>query len=172
MTRWTRPLYGPLQPGRLHRGPLPLMFGLWVAGAMWFVPPATASIAYMQETPADTQRTVWDGVYTEEQAERGRIQYTAACSGCHAPDLRGDNTSPSLVGQSFAFLWGGSTLGALFERVEEWMPPDRPGTLPARSYRDILAFVLRENLYPVGEQELESDDLNYILIRPNPDPGP
>ena len=28
MTRWTRPLYGPLQPGRLHRGPLPLMFGL------------------------------------------------------------------------------------------------------------------------------------------------
>ena len=29
MTRWTRPLYGPLQPGRLHRGPLPLMFGLW-----------------------------------------------------------------------------------------------------------------------------------------------
>ena len=164
MNQWTRLQPGPLHPGRLHPGLLRFAFGLWVASTMSFVHPATARAAYAQETPADAQRTVWDGVYDEAQAERGRVQYAAACSGCHAPDLRGDNTSPSLVGQSFAFLWGGSTLGSLFERIQEGMPPDRPGTLPAQTYRDILAFVLRANSYPAGEQELEDDDLKQILI--------
>ncbi len=145
------------------------VFGLWVAGVMTFVHPPTASAAYMQETPADAQRTVWDGVYNEAQAERGGVLYTASCSGCHAADLRGDNTSPSLVGMSFTFLWGGSTLGALFERIQEQMPPDRPGTLSAQTYRDILAFVLRANSYPSGAQELEPDRLDQILIAANPD---
>ena len=162
---------GSLHPGRIHPGLFPFLFGLWVAGSMSLVHPTTASAAFMQETGADVQRTVWHGVYSEAQAERGRIQYTAACSGCHAPDLRGDNTSPSLVGQSFAFLWGGSTLGALFERIQEQMPPDRPRTLSAQTYRDILAFVLRANSYPPGAQELETGDLHYILISANPDAG-
>ena len=38
----------------------------------------------LQATQADVQRTVWDGVYTEEQAERGAVQYTESCAGCHA----------------------------------------------------------------------------------------
>jgi cytochrome c553 len=121
---------------------------------------------------AAAQRTVWDGVYTEAQAERGRAAYTTECSGCHAPDLRGDNTSPSLVGMSFAFLWGGATLGALFERVEEIMPPERPGSLSNQTYRDILAFVLSANGYPDGPHDLESDDLGHILISDKPDAGP
>ena len=111
---------------------------------------------------------VWDGVYSEAQAERGRVEYTMSCSGCHAPDLRGDNTSPSLVGQSFAFLWGGFTLGALFERIQERMPPDRPGTLSAQTYRDIMAFVLSANSYPAGANELEHEGLDRIVISANP----
>ena len=182
MRRWTRLLSGafltgplrrsPLHPGRIHPGPFPFAFGLSVASALSFVHPAATSAAYMQKTPADAQRTVWDGIYNEAQAERGGVLYTASCSGCHAPDLRGDNTSPSLVGMSFEFLWGGSTLGALFERIQEGMPPDRPGTLSAQTYRDILAFVLRANSYPQGEQELGADDLDRILITANPDPQP
>ena len=150
-------------------GLLPFVFGLWVASVMTFVHPPTASAAYAQETPADAQRTVWDGVYNEAQAERGGVLYTASCSGCHAPDLRGDNTSPSLVGMSFTFLWGGSTLGALFERIREQMPPDRPGTLSAQTYQDILAFVLRANSYPSGTQALRVDDLDHIIIATSPD---
>jgi len=144
------------------------VLGFCVVSAVSWVHPAPAKAAYMQETPAPDQRTVWDGVYTEEQAERGQVLYTEACSGCHAPDLRGDNTSPSLIGQSFAFLWGGATLLALFERIQERMPPDRPGTLSAQTYRDILAFVLRANSYPAGAQELETDRLDHILIAANP----
>ena len=126
----------------------------------------------LQATQADVQRTVWDGVYTEGQAERGEVQYTASCAACHAPDLRGDNTSPSLVGLSFAFLWGERTLGELFGKIQELMPTDRPGSLPAQTYRDILAFLLRANSYPAGEQELTAEHIDQILITAKPDSQP
>ncbi len=126
----------------------------------------------LQATQADVQRTVWDGVYTEEQAERGGVQYTESCAGCHAPDLRGNTTSPSLVGLSFAFLWGERTLGELFGNIQELMPTDRPGSLSAQTYRDILAFILRANIYPTGTQELEADGLDQILITDKPKPRP
>ncbi len=145
------------------------LFGLVITMGISSLHPATASGAYAQNTPPENQRTVWDGVYSEAQAERGRVLYAESCSECHAPDLRGDNTSPSLVGMSFTFLWGGSTLGALFERIQERMPPDRPGTLSAQTYRDILAFVLSANSYPTGAQELEMDRLEHILIAANRD---
>ena len=48
--------------------------------------------------------------------------------------------------------------------------PDRPGTLSAQTYRDILAFVLSTNSYPTGAQELRADDLDHILVAVNPDP--
>jgi cytochrome c553 len=145
---------------------------LWVTGLVLLACPAAASGAFVQGSPTAAQRTVWDGVYTEAQAERGRAAYTAECSGCHAPDLRGDNTSPSLVGMSFAFLWGGATLGALFERIREVMPPERPGTLPNQTYQDVLAYMLKANSYPGGQRELESDDLGHILISDKPDAEP
>ena len=147
-----------------------LLAVLLVATAISLVWPAGANGVPLQATQADVQRTVWDGVYTEAQAERGGVQYTESCAGCHAPDLRGDNTSPSLVGQSFAFLWGGSTLGELFRRIQQLMPTDLPNSLPSQTYRNILAFILRSNSYPAGEQELESDRLDQILITANPDP--
>ena len=147
-----------------------LLAVLLVATAISLVRPAGASGVSLQATQANVQRTVWDGVYTEAQAERGGVQYTESCAGCHAPDLRGDNTSPSLVGQSFAFLWGGSTLGELFRRIQQLMPTDRPNSLPTQTYRNILAFILRSNSYPAGEQELEADRLDQIIITANPDP--
>ena len=144
-------------------------FALLVVIAISWMCPATAGASSLQSTSADIQLTVWDGVYTAGQAERGEVLYTASCAACHATDLRGDNTSPSLVGQSFAFLWGGSTLGELFGRIQQLMPTDRPNSLSAQTYRDILAFILRNNSYPPGVQELEADRLDHILITANPD---
>ena len=148
-------------------GWVPLSF--WVVGAVSFLP-APATAMSVQEPSAQAQRTVWDGVYSEAQADRGEALYMESCAGCHATDLRGDNTSPSLVGMSFTFLWGGSTLGELFTRIQEQMPTDRPGSLTDQTYRDILTFVLHSNGYPSGEQELEDDDLTHILISAQPDP--
>ena len=180
MTRWMPLLPGPLHAGPLHLGPLRpgplrpglvrLAFALLVVIAISWMCPATAGAGAPQATRPDVQLTVWDGVYTEAQAERGEVQYTASCAACHATDLRGDNTSPSLVGQSFAFLWGGSTLGELFGRIQQLMPTDRPNSLAAQTYLDILAYILEANEFPPGDEELGTDPaaMVEILITPAP----
>jgi S-disulfanyl-L-cysteine oxidoreductase SoxD len=122
-------------------------------------------ITAMASQPA-VPRTVWDGVYTSQQALRGQAEYMKACASCHADDLRGKSTAPSLVEESFAFLWGDTSVGELLEKTQKLMPSDRPGSLPAETYRDIVAFILQSNKFPAGDQELASDPeaLRKILI--------
>src|SRR5262245_5767531 len=116
-------------------------------------------------TVAAQPRTVWDGVYTDAQAERGRTAYQQACVACHRDDLRGDNTAPSLVGESFTFLWGDMEVGELSARIQKLMPPERPGSLPAETYSDIIAFILQKNAFPAGMSELGTDPgALHILI--------
>ena len=118
-------------------------------------------------------RTVWDGVYTEAQAERGRASYKQTCLSCHRDDLRGDSTAPSLVGESFLFLWGDMQVGELSARIQKVMPPERPGSLPAQDYTDIVAFILQQNGFPAGSGELPAESAAaQILItakRPSPE---
>jgi mono/diheme cytochrome c family protein len=38
---------------------------------------------------AQTQRTIWDGVYSEEQAKRGEQLYGEHCARCHGEGLGG-----------------------------------------------------------------------------------
>ena len=118
------------------------------------------------QTPTVAQtRTVWDGVYTDAQAERGRASYQQSCVGCHRDDLRGDNTAPSLVGESFTFLWGDMEVGELSTRMQKLMPPERPGSLQAQTYIDIIAFILQKNGFPTGDVELGADAAGqHILI--------
>jgi cytochrome c553 len=122
-------------------------------------------------TTAQT-RTVWDGAYTDAQAERGQAGYQQSCIGCHREDLRGDNTAPSLVGESFTFLWGDMEVGELLGRIQKVMPPDRPGSLPAQTYTDIVAFILKKNEFPAGSKELgtDSDWLHALITAARPKP--
>ena len=123
-------------------------------------------VVALQEPKASTDRTVWDGVYTEKEATRGRTLYMDACASCHGDDLRGRSTAPSLVEESFSFLWDDATVGELLDRIRRLMPSDRPNSLPAQSYRDIVAFILQSNKFPAGETELDADTvkLRQILI--------
>lgn len=115
---------------------------------------------------ASAERTVWDGVYTDEQAQRGRSAYVADCASCHAEDLRGSSTAPSLVEESFAFQWDNTSVGELFVRIRTLMPSDRPNSLTPQRYRDIVAYILQANKYPAGEKEIDTelDALNQVLI--------
>ncbi len=116
-------------------------------------------------TAAAQSRTVWNGVFTDAQAERGQTAYQQACVACHREDLRGDNTAPSLVGESFTFLWGDMEVGELSAKIQKLMPPERPGSLPAQTYSDIIAFILKKNDFPAGTTELSADpDALHILI--------
>jgi mono/diheme cytochrome c family protein len=138
---------------------------LVIAAIAW--PGLHAPLALRAEQgTASPARTVWDGVYTEEQATRGQAQYTRACASCHAADLRGGSTAPSLVEESFSFQWADTTVGELFERIRTLMPSDRPNSLSSQTYRDIVAFILQANKFPAGEKELDADldALRQILI--------
>jgi cytochrome c len=130
--------------------------------------PATGGLL-LRAANAQTSRTVWEGVYTDAQAERGRAGYHETCVGCHRDDLRGDNTAPSLVGESFMFLWGDMEVGELAARIQKLMPPERPGSLAAQTYTDIVAFILQKNALPAGSTELSPDPAAlHILITAAP----
>jgi quinoprotein glucose dehydrogenase len=128
-----------------------------------------------QQARPDLPRSVWDGIYTAEQADRGRAAYLEACAACHGDDLRGRSTAPSLVEESFAFQWTETSLEELFVRTRTLMPSDRPNSLSGQTYCDIIAFILQANKFPPGDKELEADveALRQIFItakRPEPKP--
>jgi len=89
-----------------------------------------------------------------------------ACASCHAADLRGDSTAPSLIEESFSFQWGDATVGDLLERIRTLMPSDRPNSLSSQAYRDVVSFILQSNKFPPGAKELDAEPeaLRQILI--------
>ena len=118
---------------------------------------------------AQSSSFIGDGIYTVAQAERGAEQYAARCASCHSADLRGNSNSPSLRGMAFMFIWEGKSVGELYTKMSAEMPTDQPGGLLANNYADILAFILRTNEFPSGNQELSPNeiDLNQIIISSN-----
>ena len=125
------------------------------------------SVARVQE------RTTWDGVYTEAQANRGEELYKEHCLRCHGATLQGNGEGAlPLTGATFGATWNGVSLGAMMERVRLSMPQDKPGTMSRQQIADLLAFVLRSNKFPAGDAELakQTDMLNAIVYR-NEKPG-
>ncbi len=99
-------------------------------------------------------RSVWDGVYTSDQASRGRSAYRDECTVCHLEDLRGDGVSPALVGTSFRLQWDGQSVGDLYATIRATMPQGAPFIMSPQEYVDIVAFILSRNEYPSGAVEL------------------
>jgi mono/diheme cytochrome c family protein len=102
-----------------------------------------------------SERSVWDGVYTAEQAKRGETLYANNCASCHGSALGGGESAPPLAGGEFFANWNGLTLGDLFDRIRVSMPADRPGKLSREQNADVLAFMLSVNQFPSGKTELE-----------------
>lgn len=125
---------------------------------------AHASSVVHQEAPPT--RSVWDGVYTEEQARRGEALYQQECALCHLATLTGGESAPPLAGADFLANWNGLTLGDLFERLRISMPPDQPERLTRQQKIEILAYMLSVNKFPAGPRELprETYQLNQIRV--------
>ena len=115
-----------------------------------------ATLAAQPTVAAQQAQSVWDGIYTEEQAERGELLYAQKCAECHGSDLEGLELTPSLVGGEFVWAWNGLSVGDLFERLRVSMPDGNPRSVSRQQKADILAFILSLNEFPVGEKELAS----------------
>jgi mono/diheme cytochrome c family protein len=107
-----------------------------------------------------------DGVYTQEQAERGRAQYDGACASCHGMAGAGSDVGPALTGSYFLETWSGVPLNDLFQRVRSTMPASAPGSLSPQAYVDVIAYLLQVNKFPAGQEELKAaeDALKAITI--------
>ena len=120
--------------------------------------------------------SVWDGVFTEGQAERGRAAYSGACGLCHgrrlngAPDDPDMRSTPPLARARFLRTWDGRSLATLFEYTRATTPEDNPGSLTDEEYIDVIAYMLSAGGMPVGEAELGSDlgRLARVVIEPQP----
>ena len=104
-----------------------------------------------------SNRSVWDGVYTEEQAARGQAVVSLSCAQCHGP--------ADFTGDSFLSAWEASTALDLFSQLQKTMPMDTPGSLPPQDYADIVAYFFRANAFPAGKGELPTDREQLKLIR-------
>jgi mono/diheme cytochrome c family protein len=102
-------------------------------------------------------RSVWSGVYTQAQADRGASQYQQHCAACHGDALGGGDSAPPLSGSAFLGNWFGQNTGALFTRIKTTMPLDNPDSLSAATVADIEAFILSKNDFPAGQAELPAD---------------
>ena len=116
-----------------------------------------AAAALAAEPAAGQTRTVWDGVYTQAQAERGRERYRALCGYCHRDDLSGGGSeagAPALRGPFFLNQWRGRPLVDLFVTIGTTMPQQDPDSLRAQVVIDVVAYLLQQNGMPPGETEL------------------
>ena len=122
--------------------------------------------AALTTTTAAQDQTIWDGVYTEEQAARGQRTYDQECAACHLDDLMGDGIAPSLIGSAFFFRWSELSMGDMYTAIRTTMPQGAPASLSPSGYADISAYMLQKNDVPAGDMELPSDtdDLDGIMI--------
>src|SRR5690349_6724690 len=107
------------------------------AGALLLASAMTLNVAHAQAA-----RTVWDGVYTAAQAQRGAKVYADQCSTCHGAEMKGGPGIPGLVGPEFQFSWNKKPVGAIFDYAKMNMPPGQAGSLSDQQYADILAAIL------------------------------
>lgn len=122
--------------------------------------------------PEAEAMTTLDGVFTEEQAGRGRAIYGEYCTACHGGNLHGTwNMGPSIAGFRFERHWVDSTVADLFAYLSEEMPKDDPGILIDTEYAAVLAYILSRNEYPFGaamELPVEPDRQALITIVGHP----
>jgi ABC-type amino acid transport substrate-binding protein len=96
-------------------------------------------------------------LYTADQAKQGFIAYEQNCGMCHGPLLEGQvggYPGPALKGAAFADPSYNFHVNEMFNFVAKLMPPGTPGSLTHDQDVLIMAYILQQNGYPPGSQEL------------------
>jgi mono/diheme cytochrome c family protein len=123
----------------------------------------TLCAAAAQQKVASAQVTVpkkiLDGVFTADQASRGKAGYDGVCARCHGVSLTGGGADegPTLKGSRFLSHWQSDTVAGLYTKIRDTMPQNSPGTISEEVKIEILAYLLQQNGFPAGTTELKRD---------------
>ncbi len=103
---------------------------------------------------SQAERTIEDAVYSKAQARAGKKLYDQHCIACHE---RG-------YFREVLRTRRGETLDPLFEVMVTEMPQNDPGSLSDSEYVDVIAYMLSQSRYAVGDQPLKATELGEITI--------
>ena len=154
-----------------------MVLSVRVTARLLLVAALGTTLGALGQTAERDTRSIRDGVFTAEQARRGRIAYTGPCDRCHGFKLDGASDDPDMLpappvaGPKFLRKWNGRTLVALFEYVRTTMPSNNPGYLSDAEVADIVAYMLSSSGIPAGSEELRPGrgTLAAIVIEPPSD---
>jgi mono/diheme cytochrome c family protein len=126
---------------------------------------ATMAAPALHAQDSDAIASIWDGLYTAAQAERGKATFDKSCSRCHNSNLHGSDRGPALVGDEFLADWLNGSLEALFSFIRDSMPDGNASTVTDARKADVLAFILRRNGFPTGAAELPPDTSKLEMVQ-------
>ena len=107
--------------------------------------------------------TTLDGVFTEDQATRGKTTYSNRCAGCHGDDFVTIDRAP-LGGPKFLDNWREDTIDLIFDFIKNNMPRNAAATVAEKDKLDVLAYLLKSSGFPAGSRELTAAALPDILL--------
>ncbi len=117
--------------------------------AVLLAAPVAAGRAQSPAPAADVPASTRAGVFTAQQAARGRNVYAGMCSSCHSTSTHS--------GAAFFNRWGGQPIAELYSLISETMPQMDPASLSPQEYTDVVTYLLQINKMPAGERELPTD---------------
>ena len=109
---------------------------------------------HAQQAP---EKKIWDGVFTSNQATRGKSAFETNCSRCHNVALIGSERGPAIKGAAFLSHWEKDNLGGIFIKIRDTMPQGNSGTVTDDVKIDILSYILQQNGFPAGNDELKAN---------------
>lgn len=119
--------------------------------------PAAGRRCATKDAATKTKSSAPPALYTEAQATSGKQKFLDNCAQCHGQDLEG-MAGPALKGPNFASAQANFHVGDIFTIVTHNMPATQPGSLPHQDYVEIMAFLLQQNGYPAGSNDLTYDE--------------
>jgi mono/diheme cytochrome c family protein len=143
--------------------------GAWLLlSTMVLLLTSAGSVLMKAQAAGARGRTVWDGVYTDAQAARATPTFNQVCSNCHTLASQGNRP---LSGEKFWEGFTQKTVGNLLAYVRTNMPNGNGGSLPASTYNELVALILKSNGFPAGMTELAPETVADVQIIPKDGQG-
>jgi mono/diheme cytochrome c family protein len=164
---------GPMIEGCRHRGARRRLRLPQLCAVVSLLTPTTAGTPALAARTQDAAagRSTTAGVYSNDQADRGRAIFDAKCESCHGAAFEGGTLAPALKGREFLSSFEGKPLRRMYSGIISTMPPDDVASLTESETLALVALLLRAAGYPDGPDPLaRADDLNAIVVAPPPEP--